>query len=162
MQGILATGLRRSFETQLKAAVPQFARVKGTKGPTLFSWCPAKPLTFFVVLVIDPHWDRFTIEIAWDESGKFPWGADPFLSPLEMTGEGKRFRLVRLWDETNDDFWWELSPRPTLTDIQALIRRPDPAVLLPEVPAKVTEAITRIVLYGVPYFVEVRRLLDQR
>jgi len=155
MVGRVAIALKREFESQLKRALPNFGRVSGTKGPPLYSWNPQESLSFFLLLVIDPHWERFTVEVAWSSRPEFPWNGDLFSSPFELTDEGKRFRLARLINETGPDVWWELAPRPQLEDIPAAIM-PSAETLLTKVPKRVREAVDQICSHAAPYFEKIR------
>ncbi len=152
MVGKVATALKREFEGELKKTLPIFRRVRGTKGPPLYSWNPQGSLTFFLLLVIDPLWERFTVEVAWSSRPEFPWNGDLFCSPFEWTDEGRRFRLARLIAENMTDVWWELAPKPGLEDIPAIITVPSTEALLTEIPKRVREAVEQISFHAVPYF----------
>jgi len=160
MVGKVAAAVRREFDAQLRRTLPLFSRVKGTKGPPTYAWRAEGSLTFFVLLVIHTHWEWFTIELAWDPAGQFPWSGDLFESPFLWTGAGKRFRLVRLRDELRADYWWELAPKPALEDAQALFHPPSADFLLPKVKPLVRDAVHRICEDGVPYFDDVRRAAE--
>ena len=155
MESKTASTLKRELERQLKTVLPQFTKSSG-KGPPLYSWRTEGGLTFFLLLVIDPHWDRFTLEAAWHTGGEFPWNGDLFESPFTLNSTARRFRLVRLWDDKRSDYWWELASPSDKNSITAALRE-RPGVTLPDVAALVGDALERIKARALPYFEEVRR-----
>lgn len=160
MESKTAGRLRRELERQLKTALPQFTKASG-KGPPMYFWRTEGGLTFFLLLVIDPHWDRFTIEAAWKENGDFPWNGDLFESPFMLNTSGRRFRLVRLWDDGRSDYWWELAS-PNGQDNIAAVLRDQPRVSLSDLGALVGDAVERIKAHALPYFEDVRRAQNGR
>lgn len=152
------------------SAVPQFAKVQdpdATRGTVVYESALAPDLAFYVFLQPDTRDDRFTVEIAWSRTGRYPFFAMPEVSPdAPPDGRGAfRIRLPRFWTtEPGIDFWWEIRPRPSLADLEREIRnfpaiatgkRPVSPEALARVDETAAEAVRRISEYALPFFVRV-------
>ena len=177
MRSELAKAVKKQFEARLKRELPQFRPVTSAETPAgcrLFEWQVASELSTFLLLVISRD-DRFTVEGAWSSDGQFPnrlLPGYPINFPAENVRRDEpkdgrfRFRLSRLWQPRGDP-WWELVPQPSMAELQARLDRlaqgiiDDPPVeeALQKVEPLVDDAVRKVALHAVPYFLEIARSL---
>lgn len=142
---------------------------------SVWALCVSPNLTFFVMLQPFDNEDRFTVEIAWSDDGKFPWReSGPRLCKIE--GPKARRRLPRLWFVGQTEPVWEVIRRRTFEETRARIKamsrgdrdeveRIDRLTEVPldeamsRVPALVEDAVQKLIDYGLPVF---RRVAENR
>lgn len=158
MQSKLAQAVRKSFAARLRQELPQFAEIKTREipaGSRLYGWTVAPDLTCYLLLLLAPGDDRFTVELAWSRHGQFP----AFLVmrlPTDAPVDGAhRFRLPLLWTDPRQDFWWQIGPSPdparqfagSPSASQAAM-----ADLTQQAVTQVEDAVGHIVRDALPYF----------
>ena len=164
MRSKLGKAVRARFAARLRGVLPQFREIKTAEippGSRLYCWERAPDLSFYLLLLVFPQWDEFTIEVAWSRKGQFP-DRTMFCDPDEEPQDGTLgFRLGRLW-EVNKGVWWQLTEYPSPAQLErSLLTGQDvmPPVeeIMPNVIPMVDDAINRIVEYAVPYFTKVAK-----
>ncbi|MGD9723618.1 MAG: hypothetical protein AB7O59_19955 [Pirellulales bacterium] len=156
--------LRREFEQELLAALPQFTRSNETQIPPgcrLYEWLMSKELTAYLLLVPSDS-EHFTIEVGWTRGGPFPFA----LFMPEVIQQGSfRCRLSRMWNPPSE-YWWKVTSQRTVKDMTLEeIGRFDMDFLNPPpkmtdadrevLRAAVDDAIQKIQQYAIPYFEQV-------
>ncbi len=170
MKRELAQAVKKEFAVELKQKLPQFAPLKTKNLPNgwfAFVWEVRPDFFVYIVLVISRD-DRFTIELAWSSNGEFPATAtlsNPIAYPefnvrRDEPRDGEfRFRLARLW-LPRGDFWWELIPPPSLSELNDRVLNlgeggavPDDAIdgALEKVGPSVRECIDKIITCGLRF-----------
>jgi hypothetical protein len=169
MRRELGKRVRVEFASQIKSRLPQFQLVKGQAlgaGIYLYQWKLAPELSFLLTLQLSTNWEEFTVEMAFSKSGRFH---DHFVfsklpnfprcgMPAVAACEEGRFRLGHLWRfaETNMDFWWEITPHLSLSDLADGRWTTDVPleVAIQNVQPQVTAAIDKIIEHGLPFIRE--------
>jgi hypothetical protein len=148
----LAEAVRKRFTARLNERLPQFQALRSDEiapGGRLYGWELSPELSAYLLLVLFPHDDWFTLEVAWSDKKRFPIQAPPSLPHEEARGGELRFRAHTLWTDPRTDFWWKLD-EAVLTDALELFEQPAEA-LLARVPACVDDAVGHVVEHVVPY-----------
>jgi hypothetical protein len=170
MRRELGKRVRVEFASQIKSRLPQFQLVKGQglgAGIYLYQWKLAPELSFLLTLQLSiKAWEEFTVEMAFSKSGRFH---DHFIfcklpnfprcgMPAVAACEEGRFRLSHLWRfaEKNMDFWWEITPHLSLSDLADGRWTTDVPleVAIQNVQPQVTAAIDKIIEHGLPFIRE--------
>jgi hypothetical protein len=110
----------------------------------------------YIILIISPRDDRFTIEIARSESGVIPEATADGPSNCELKSEC-RFRISRIWQEFGFETWYNLQKEDD-TDAESSPLYPA-GECLQRIPGKVVLAIEAIERFGIPYLE--RHLLEK-
>jgi hypothetical protein len=123
MKSEIAKLLRKGFHETLSKRLPEFTVVNDATVPPgcrLYERRVCGCGSEYILLVISPTTDRFTLECAWSRSCSFPAFA-PISSPVDVPAKGirrdepggstYRFRLASLWSQ-GKDYWWSLEPTP--------------------------------------------------
>lgn len=156
----LAKAVRKRFDARLSERLPQFQAEKSPEippGDRLYAWQLAPGLSAYLLLVLFPSDDWFTLEAAWSRHQRFPVMAPPSL-PHEEAKQGElRFRAHTLWADARADFWWKLG-QSEISEAMELLEQP-PEELLPRVETCVEAAVQDLVQHVVPYF---RQLLAKQ
>jgi hypothetical protein len=169
----LGKELKRQFKEQLRVKLPQFGEVKidpNRWGWKVFEWAIAPGMKAYVCLFPSQKDDAFTVDIAWSRQGRFPRHLD-YLFPHDIPRarifasepvDGEYLtRLPYLYSDR--DQWWEVIPRLSVEEILEQQRRQIESGQVEEAPIEaglerieplVTDAVNRIVEYGVPWLVE--------
>ncbi len=109
--------------------------------------------------------DQFTLEIAWSESGAFPWGA---FGKRKVDRANGRLRLPRLWTHGAAEFLWDVAPTKTVATklyLESLSKEramPTPQDMpdegeVPRIQDLVNDAVDKLEHYGLPLFREVAK-----
>ena len=163
MKEALSKELLACLSKEIEARLGQFRPIEGDSGPWRWQWRVTDNLTFFVLLQPIDYLDQFTLEIAWSESGDFPWGA---MGKKKVERAKGRLRLPDLWTQGPVEFLWDVDPAKTaatklylesLRTEKALAApkdSPDEEVL-PRVRALAHEAVDKLEQYGLPLFLQV-------
>jgi len=163
MKEALSTELLSCLRKEIEARFGQFKPIAGDRGPWRWEWGAADNLTFFLLLQPMEHLDQFTLEIAWNESGDFPWGA---FGKKRVDRAKGRLRLPDLWRQGAVEFLWDVDPaRSAATKVYLKSLSKETAVappqdspdeeLLPRVRALAHEAVDKLEQYGWPLFQQV-------
>lgn len=150
MQSKLAPVVRKTFAARLQAALPQFQEIKTGEIPSgsrLYGWTVAPDLTCYLLLLLSPTQDRFTVELAWSRNGLFPADLIMRLPDDPPVDDAHRFRLPLLWTDPRQDFWWQIGPPPGQ----------GAADLTHQAAAQVEDAVGHIVRAALPYFQQIAR-----
>lgn len=142
MKTPIAKAVKASFENGLFSLWPFFERNTDEPLPRecrLYRWA-ASPVTFFVTLQTHRRDDSFTIELGWSLDGVSPllFLARAPVPEGAQAYKGYRFRLVRLWEDS--DKWWEVQD-PSAAD------------------AAVSDAVGHLQSHGEPYLRDVAKQL---
>ena len=163
MKQALTEELLSCLEKELQTRLRQFKPIDGDSDFWIWQWRVADNLTFFLALQPMDYLDQFTLEIAWSESGGFPWGA---FGKKKVERAKGRLRLPGLWTQGAVEFLWDVDPAKSaatklylksLTTEKALPvpkESPDEEVL-PRVRALAREAVDKLEQYGLPLFQQV-------
>lgn len=163
MKEALSKELLSCLKKEVETRLCQFKPIDGDSGPWRWEWRAADNLTFFVLLQPIDYLDQFTLEVAWSESGDFPWGA---MGKKKVERAKGRERLPFLWTEGAAEFLWDVDPAKTaaaklylksLATEKALAApkdSPDEEVL-PRLRALVRESVDKLEQYGLPLFLQV-------
>lgn len=166
MRSPLRKELIACFKREFQPRFPQFTLAKGLTWT--WTWKIAPHLILFVKLQAFEKKDQFIVEVAWSESGEFPWGGiGKGIDPNQSKG---RARLGRLWEKGRDEPVWDVAPEKTAgmkEVLDALARGespnfpPDPPLeeVLPRVCPLVRDAVSKFEQYGIPLF---RRVAESR
>jgi len=129
MDANVAKRLFAAFDLRMRDTLPAFVRsanaAKALREFREYHWEIAKVATSFLLVVVSPNSDAFTIEGAWSKNGKFPFQLNP-MSPLgnqnadippadPIDGEF-RFRIPELWD-VGSDTWWHVRGDHDMRDV---------------------------------------------
>lgn len=152
MRSRLAKTVRQRFALRISQELPDFVLNQTEVVPSGCVLYERKTptLTFYILLLLAPKDDRFTIEVGWSEKGKLPtynWGR-PNDPPREG---GIMFRMWCLWNTGNEDLWWRFEPEVKLEDIANWVPQPIEAAL-ELVDTQVDDAIQKLLEFGIPYF----------
>jgi hypothetical protein len=162
MKEALSKELLACLSKEIEARLGQFRPIEGDSGRWRWQWA-ADNLTFFILLQSIDYLEQFTLEIAWSESGEFPWGA---MGKKRVEREKGRLRLPDLWTRGAVEFLWDVDPAKTAATklyLQSLRTpkalpvpkdSPDEEVL-PRVRALAREAVDKLERYGLPLFQQV-------
>ena len=160
MRKQIAKVLREAFESKVRERLPGFRPEKvriGSRTETVFGRRCDANLFFFILLVLDPKRDWFTVESGWSNNGKFPADELPDIPTEKTCGRAAMlFRVPFLW--AKKDEWWELAPEWSDEDWDEWLfndkERPDEPteVVLAKVPPVVDEVIDKIQKHLIPFF----------
>src|ERR1700733_6297023 len=153
----LLTRFKGAFE-RLFAGFEQLKLPRGT--PPIWACTIAPNLTLFVLLQPFEQYDRFAVEVAWNDNPEFPWDG---IGRLRVESSVGRERLSWLWTTGSKEFLWDVAPDTTRAIEDAVearrngkspIYRPEPPVdeIVPRVAPLVDDAIQKLVEFGVPLF----------
>ena len=165
MQKGLSQPLRKGFARRLRQQFPMFHDVTREcvvpSGMSVHRYDFNPALCFFITLWPSPKsWDdRFTLDIGWSKTGKYPFSTS--FSPSDPPRDGAlTFRLPRLW--VREDRWWWLGKEPTWEDTVAKIdksfeelqrdRERQFPVQLAAVEPHLDDVFRRLREHAVPYF----------
>jgi hypothetical protein len=163
MKEALSIELLSCLQKEIEARLCQFKPIAGDRSPWRWEWRPADNLTFFLLLQPMEYLDQFTLELAWSESGDFPWAA---LGKKRVDRARGRLRLPDLWTQGAVEFLWDVDPaKSTATKVylESLSKEtalappqdsPDEEVL-PRLRALARESIDKLEQYGLPLFQQV-------
>jgi len=130
-------------------------------------------VTAFLLLMVAPRDDRFTLEVAWSLDGSFPVNMLcrlPFGNPSTGTRPDAplngqmRFRISEFWNPGRDDWWYLAGSKPDLRkSIDDFIntdwsKEPTITYSDQQVSASIDAAIAAIKQYVLPYFDNLGRL----
>lgn len=154
MRSTLSKAVRKHFDARLKEVLPHFKKRKVINLPSgvrLYAWHAAHELWFYLLLVLSPKDDSFTIEVAGSETGDFPSHLLPS-SPEQSRGSHDfRFRISTMRTIPAADHWWMLCRERTLEE---LFLPEDPVEeCMQKVIPTVDEAIEQVEEYVVPFLV---------
>jgi hypothetical protein len=110
----------KAFERELQGRWPQFALFSSERDTRIWSWKVSPNLVVFVTVQALERRDQFVVEVAWNETEEFPWGAFGKLTADQPEGRG---RLVRLWERDPHEPVWDVAPGKTAAmsrDLDAL------------------------------------------
>ena len=128
MRYLVANVLRKRFTRELRRALPEFRERKarsGVRGTFLYEWRATPALTCYVALVIDDERDRFTVELAWSRSHRFPAQLRQESPDEGARGGAMRFHLRALWQRHRAEPSWSLVARtPAEQELERLLIDP--------------------------------------
>jgi hypothetical protein len=154
MNSILSKEVRRRFEQQFRNEFPNFRRKSGEVLPPGTHLYERRVdecgLSLFLVLLLSPKDDRFTIELGWGKGGVFPQNIQ--IGPEKATDSGVSFRLASLWLGAGRDHWWWLGRERTLEEIGAGISDGTLEEKAARIDSQVTDAVQRLKELALPYF----------
>src|SRR3954463_2933080 len=107
MRSAVREELMKSFERELQTRCPQFKFSDSDRDLRIWSWKISPTLVFFVAVQAFKSSDKFAVEVAWSESGEFPWGG---MGRLELDQSEARNRLVLLWPGAREEPVWDPAP----------------------------------------------------
>ncbi len=148
----VATALRQQFMASLRRLLPAFQEDRKVELPS--GWRAYRcevggRLTAFVILCLSSKDDRFTVELAWSIDGHLPASSILLTPGAEKTGES--IRLSSLWHPQRIDFWWSVGRQRTLEEMANFVPGQSVEEKLLDIDAKVSDAMTKIRDFGVPY-----------
>jgi hypothetical protein len=177
---VLGKEVKRRFCEQLRECLPQIAGVKHDRnrfGWKVFEWALSSDVKADLCLCLSVRDDAFTVEIGWSRQGRFP-GHLGIMFPHDIARarihasepvDGEFLtRLPYLY--TDKDEWWEVIPRLTVKEILEQQQRQIETGQVEETPIEVglerieplvSEAVERIVTYGLPWLSEQCRMATQ-
>jgi hypothetical protein len=174
MQRDAAKKVRQRFGERFLNEFKEFAKAKEQpfKGEVLYSSVLPHGITAFVLLLIGPREDRFTLEVAWSEGGQFPTELfcqlpsgvpDRGVKPDPPVNGQVRFRISEFWAPGVDEWWYLSGSRPTLEESMRELVAQDWAN--PTFPSYSDEQVGRIVdlaieaigRFVMPYFNELAK-----
>lgn len=154
--------LMKCFERELNVRWPQFTRFHSEADTRQWSWTISPNLVAFVTVQAFPRYDQFVVEVAWNETYEFPYGA---FGELEVDQPQGRLRLVRLWESGPHESVWDAAPEETARTRQwleaydlgrvpeyVLDDIPPVAQTLPRVLPLVRDALDKFGGYGMSLF----------
>lgn len=152
--------LHRKFSSLMGLQVPGFYLVDNPWKDSQLYQCDQSPdFALFLFLTIDGTADKFNIEVAWSAMRRFPFhlvGLTPKDAPVDRE---MRFRISFLWKPNAlQDDWWELRPLPTMKllrkslSTKQLIKKESDKVAESRIDGLVSDSISRIVEFAIPYF----------
>ncbi len=160
MRTALIKALKLAFEEKLKERIESATRVALPAGPPgSLAWLVGQDqrATAYVILVVSPRDDRFTVEVAWslkkrlpDHTGKVP-GEDQ--DEVEL-----RFRLSRLWQPTGFEVWYDLQHEEDYPNSGPYSPSAPEQPCLDRIPAKVMRSLDALEAHGMPYLKRTVRL----
>jgi len=158
MRGSLVKQLRAVFEEGLKRRVKdvrRFPLASASSGSIAWVIGENEKAAAFIVLVVSPRNDRFTIEVAWSTKKRLPEQAD--MVPGEEGNSGElRFRLSRIWQRSGFETWYDLEHEEDYPDVRNFDPfPPDESVCFKRIPAKANRALDALEAHGIPYLKEV-------
>jgi hypothetical protein len=153
----------KGFERELQVRWPQFALFDSERDTRIWSWKISPNLVFFVTVQALEGRDQFVVEVAWNETEEFPWGA---FGKLKVDQPQGRARLVRLWERDPHEPVWDAAPEKTagmsqdleaLREGKAMSFPADPPLsqTLPRVLPLVCDAVDKFGEYGMRLFRDV-------
>lgn len=160
MRKKLADAVRKTFKDVLVSVVPDFQaiEVEGLpKGCRVFERKLENGSSGFILLIVSPKYDEFTLELAWSQKGIFPvnWGGITLPDDPPINGD-HRFRMQRIWGENiGEDKWWNIGSKlddNDWLDLNAILEMDlleDEA--LAKVGPQVMDAVKKIERYAIPY-----------
>ena len=155
--------VKSEFEAQLWGAYPQFRNEKWqpsmARNSSLYRFEVNEHLNFFIKLIPHRTFHDFTVEVGWSENEIVPPGralAKPY-EPQDINGAVVRLCIFYL---PNSDPWWEVEPKPSTKQIlrqwkERDLAESDPNDYLPRVPAVIADAVAKIKMYAIPYFIRI-------
>jgi hypothetical protein len=160
MRGQVRDELMKGFERELQVRWPQFTLFDSERDTRVWSWKISPNLVVFVTVQALERRDQFVVEVAWNETEEFPWGAFGKLKVDQPQGRG---RLVRLWEHDPHEPVWDAAPEKTagmsqdleaLRDGKAMSFPADPplAQTLPRVVPLVCDAVSKFGEHGMELF----------
>lgn len=168
MRGPIRKELMKCFEHELLARWPHFTLFDSERDFRIWSWKIKTNLVLFVAIQAFEREDQFVVEVSWNETNDFPWGA---MGKLNVDKSQGRERLGRLWKSGGDEPLWDVSPEKTAwmleridalsegRTISSIPEDPPLSQALPRVLSLVRDAIEKFDEYGMKLF---RRVAEAR
>jgi len=154
MRSSLSKPLRETFEKSLKERLKSAKRVSLKSAPSgSLAWLidENEKAAAYVVLVISPRSDRFTLELAWSSHKRIPDQAEKLPGEEGDSGE-LRFRLSRLWRPNGFEVWYDLEYEEDYPDLKDFNAFPaDENLCQQRIPVKVSRALDALERHGIPY-----------
>lgn len=168
MRAKISKVTKKTFKMVMKKAMPEFnpIAIDGLPmGCQVYERKIFDSISLYVMLIISPKYDQFTLELAWSEQCRFPvsWGGLTLPDDPPRDGE-MRFRMQRLWGEqVGEDIWWSIGNKLSdnaWMDLDALLQM-DPPVdeTIKRVRPQVIDAVAKIRSHAFPYF---KRICSER
>jgi hypothetical protein len=154
--------VKQCFEEVFNSRYPAFETIDLNRG--MKAWAlKLNGLTFFVTLQGMKRYDQFFVEVAWSESGDFPWGATGQVAADKPEG---RESLGFLWQKSGPEPVWDIVPEvtrrvaayldgPPGTPLADTTPDQSDAELMPRIPPLVEDAVTKFGEFGLPLFRQV-------
>ena len=102
--------LMTSFERELHPRWPQFKPFDSERDRKTWAWKISPRLVFFVTVQAMERADQFVVEVSWNETENFPWGA---MGKLAVDQPQGRERLNHLAGSGGDEPVWDVTPEKT-------------------------------------------------
>ena len=161
MRSALRKEVFANFEKGIAARLPQFELVSRNDA-LMWAWKINPVLTFFVFVDVVDNKDQFFLEIAWSETGDFPWKS---LGKVKVDRENGRLRLGAQW-QAGKSYLWDLTPEKTegmkqhldaLRQGKTMPYPADPSIehVWPRTSHLVHDCIDKLEIYGVPLLQQV-------
>jgi hypothetical protein len=170
MRGKIRKELLLRFRQELKKRLPQFQLSKRTHpGDPLWEWHIAPKLTFFLHLQPFDKVDEFILDIAWNETKKYPVSVIGFSFPPNIKAPTCNLRLAQLWARGPLADAWCVVPKETEEeekaryaalqrgDTKTFFYRPPEEEVLPRVGPLVEDAVQKLIDFGIPLFRKVAK-----
>lgn len=161
MRGPVRNELMKCFQRELQVRWPQFTLFDSQRDARIWSWKISANLVVFVTVQAFEGDDQFVVEVAWNETEEFPWGAFGDLKVDQPQGRG---RLGRLWESGPNAPVWDAAPEQTARMSQHLealregkqtsipVDLPPLAQTLPRILPLVCDAIDKFEEHGMRLF----------
>ncbi|TWT32077.1 hypothetical protein [Blastopirellula retiformator] len=175
MLSTLSKRVVQQFTKKLQELVPGSAKDASVKLPRGFH-CFALPLrpdvSTFLVLLISPKDDEFTLEVAWSTHGRFPFSLSAIYLPFDPENGSLKdspidgeflFRLPFLYPPYAD-VWWTVDEKSTHEMTMEEILVDDPLAPPPEiaandlarVDASLETAMSAVKQFAIPYLLKLQ------
>lgn len=154
--------LKLSFFQELQHCFPEVSKVTDAEVPSsciVYDFKRTGAVAFFLMLMLSPKRDEFTIELSWSNNGKYP-DTPIGLPDYAIQKIQGAIRITRLWTgPAGSEFWWTVPLGRTLAEHRSdsppgeetLARVND------TVQERVTDAISKIREHVLPF---IRRVVD--
>jgi hypothetical protein len=156
MRSLFGKCLRDLFEKRIKQRFVGVKPIPLSLPPGSRAWLLGSTNTAnaYLLLILSPRNERFTIELAWSEKKRLPERSD--MMPGEPSAEGElRFRISRLWQPTGFEVWYDLEYDKDYPDSgPSSVYAPEEPCMA-RIPVKVDRAMNAIEEHGIPYFEKV-------